>query len=75
MSACRRQCVHLKREACALNPIEGAGLQSIAVVRADVTDYNAEILSKIVTLHNNTVDQVNSRIDQYLPQVRKYDHM
>lgn len=52
-----------------------AGLQTIAMVRADVSDYNAEVISKIVTLHNSTVDQVNRKIDQYLPQVRKYDHM
>ena len=52
-----------------------AGLQTIAMVRTDVSDYNALIISKIVTLHNNTVGQVNRKVDQYLPQVRKYDHM
>ena len=50
-------------------------LQTIAMVKADVSDYNAEVLNKIVTLHNSTVDQVNRKIDQYMPQVRKYDHM
>ncbi|KAL3142107.1 hypothetical protein ABBQ32_004725 [Trebouxia sp. C0010 RCD-2024] len=49
--------------------------RSISTVRADVSNYNAEILSKIVTLHNETVDKVNSKIEQYLPRVRKYDHM
>lgn len=44
------------------------------MARADVNDYNAEVISKIVTLHNSTVDQVNRKIDQYMPQVRKYDH-
>ena len=55
--------------------VVSAGLQTIATVRADVSDYNAQVISKIVTLHNNTVDEVNRKIDQYLPQVRKYDHM
>lgn len=49
--------------------------QTIAMARADVNDYSAEVISKIVTLHNNTVDQVDRKIDEYLPRVRKYDHM
>ena len=45
------------------------------MVRADISDYNNLILSKIVTLHNDTVDRVNAKVDSYMPQVRKYDHM
>lgn len=51
------------------------GLQTITTVRADINSYNAEILGKIVTLHNDTVDKVNDKVDQYMPKVRKYDHM
>lgn len=68
--------LRFKIEGGVLNPSECfCGLQSISTVRADVSNYNAEILSKIVTLHNETVDKVNSKIEQYLPRVRKYDHM
>ncbi|DBA78043.1 TPA: hypothetical protein ACH3X2_008019 [Trebouxia sp. C0005] len=42
-------------------------------VRADIASYDAQILDKIVTLHNETVDKVTAKEDQYLPKVRHYD--
>ena len=48
-------------------------LQTTTTVRADITSYNAQILDKIVTLHNETVDKVTAKEDQYLPKVRHYD--
>ncbi|DBB04425.1 TPA: hypothetical protein ACH3X1_012907 [Trebouxia sp. C0004] len=42
-------------------------------VRADIASYNAQILDKIVALHNETVDKVTAKEDQYLPEVRHYD--
>ena len=45
------------------------------MVRSDISAYNAQILGKIVTLHNDTVDKVNDKVDEYMPKVRKYDHM
>ncbi len=48
-------------------------LQTTTMVRADIASYNAQILDKIVTLHNETVDKVTAKEDQYLPEVRHYD--
>ncbi len=47
--------------------------QTTTMVRADIASYNAQILDKIVTLHNETVDKVTAKEDQYLPEVRHYD--
>lgn len=48
-------------------------LQTTSEVQADITSYNAQILDKINTLHNDTVDQVTAKENQYLPEVRHYD--
>ena len=48
-------------------------LQTTTDVRADISSYNAQILSKIVMLHNDTVDRVTEKENQYLPEVRHYD--
>jgi hypothetical protein len=48
-------------------------VQTTTMVRADIASYNAQILDKIVTLHNETVDKVTAKEDQYLPEVRHYD--
>ena len=48
-------------------------LQTTTMARADIASYNAQILNKIVTLHNQTVDKVTAKEDQYLPEVRHYD--
>ncbi len=55
------------------NDVADLVLQTTTMVRADITSYNAQILDKIVTLHNETVDKVTAKEDQYLPEVRHYD--
>lgn len=47
--------------------------QTTTEVQADITSYNAQILDKINTLHNDTVDRVTAKENQYLPEVRHYD--
>ena len=48
-------------------------MQTTTTVRADIANYDAMIIDKIVTLHNDSVDVITAKEDQYLPTVRHYD--
>ena len=56
-----------------LGPKSAAATQTTTDARADIVSYNAQIIDKIVMLHNQTVDRVTAKENQYLPEVRHYD--
>ena len=50
-----------------------ASVQTTTEVRSDIASYDATIINKIVTLHNDTVDRITDKENEYLPKVRHYD--
>ena len=47
----------------------------MANTRAQIGIYNAQVLSKVQTLHSDTIDKINKYEDKYMPKVYKYDSM
>lgn len=48
--------------------------QTVSSKRTQINDYIDQMQNKLNNMHNKTIDKVTAKQDQYMPDVRKYDH-